>query len=124
MIRLPPRSTRTDSLVPYTTLFRSVLRAHDGTPEIKAGYAPLQASALSKLLCGELGAPERTRRSLTGSTTCDNSPKEGVIRSPEKHAYPNNNTGWGFPAQYSESCRVIRTRSHARPKIHKTRPPR
>src|SRR3546814_10791208 len=26
MIRLPPRSTRTDTLVPYTTLFRSQLR--------------------------------------------------------------------------------------------------
>src|SRR3546814_9534931 len=27
MIRLPPRSTRTDTLFPYTTLFRSVVRA-------------------------------------------------------------------------------------------------
>src|SRR3546814_3946958 len=27
MIRLPPRSTRTDTLIPYTTLFRSVLRS-------------------------------------------------------------------------------------------------
>src|SRR3546814_5923813 len=27
MIRLPPRSTRTDTLVPYTTLFRSVRSA-------------------------------------------------------------------------------------------------
>src|SRR3546814_19168575 len=26
MIRLPPRSTRTDTLFPYTTLFRSLLR--------------------------------------------------------------------------------------------------
>src|SRR3546814_10359266 len=26
MIRLPPRSTRTDTLVPYTTLFRSTAR--------------------------------------------------------------------------------------------------
>src|SRR3546814_14056306 len=26
MIRLPPSSTRTDTLVPYTTLFRSLLR--------------------------------------------------------------------------------------------------
>src|SRR3546814_5754786 len=26
MIRRPPRSTRTDTLVPYTTLFRSVLK--------------------------------------------------------------------------------------------------
>src|SRR3546814_7327687 len=31
MIRRPPRSTRTDTLCPYTTLFRSVLRvAHEG----------------------------------------------------------------------------------------------
>src|SRR3546814_4014402 len=26
MIRLPPRSTRTDTLFPYTTLFRSIIR--------------------------------------------------------------------------------------------------
>src|SRR3546814_5224754 len=28
MIRRPPRSTRTDTLFPYTTLFRSLLRGH------------------------------------------------------------------------------------------------
>src|SRR3546814_1475202 len=28
MIRRPPRSTRTDTLFPYTTLFRSPLRRH------------------------------------------------------------------------------------------------
>src|SRR3546814_1044631 len=28
MIRRPPRSTRTDTLFPYTTLFRSVLEMH------------------------------------------------------------------------------------------------
>src|SRR3546814_2373226 len=28
MMRLPPRSTRTDTLFPYTTLFRSVWRAN------------------------------------------------------------------------------------------------
>src|SRR3546814_17840894 len=33
MIRLPPRSTRTDTLFPYTTLFRSIDRAtDDGIP--------------------------------------------------------------------------------------------
>src|SRR3546814_14816752 len=34
MIRRPPRSTRTDTLFPYTTLFRSLdcLRAWDGNP--------------------------------------------------------------------------------------------
>src|SRR3546814_5057583 len=30
MIRRPPRSTRTDTLFPYTTLFRSHREAHDG----------------------------------------------------------------------------------------------
>src|SRR3546814_4975648 len=30
MIRRPPRSTRTDTLFPYTTLFRSVSRARRG----------------------------------------------------------------------------------------------
>src|SRR3546814_8781829 len=30
MIRRPPRSTRTDTLFPYTTLFRSLVDAHCG----------------------------------------------------------------------------------------------
>src|SRR3546814_9386121 len=35
MIRRPPRSTRTDTLFPYTTLFRSVLLIEqDGPPEV------------------------------------------------------------------------------------------
>src|SRR3546814_6705111 len=29
MIRLPPRSTRTDTLFPYTTLFRSLIITHN-----------------------------------------------------------------------------------------------
>src|SRR3546814_7703244 len=32
MIRRPPRSTRTDTLFPYTTLFRSVSRVHHHQP--------------------------------------------------------------------------------------------
>src|SRR3546814_2828086 len=32
MIRRPPRSTRTDTLFPYTTLFRSVQHFPDATP--------------------------------------------------------------------------------------------
>src|SRR3546814_4153389 len=49
MIRRPPRSTRTDTLFPYTTLFRSVLRA------ISTGSHPAGSM---------IGAPERagTRR--------------------------------------------------------------
>src|SRR3546814_14768451 len=32
MIRRPPRSTRTDTLFPYTTLFRSILTVESQTP--------------------------------------------------------------------------------------------
>src|SRR3546814_8999360 len=34
MIRRPPRSTRTDTLFPYTTLFRSLLSLHGVVPEL------------------------------------------------------------------------------------------
>src|SRR3546814_5079241 len=39
MIRRPPRSTRTDTLFPYTTLFRSLGKARDdgGVAAIKVG---------------------------------------------------------------------------------------
>src|SRR3546814_19351140 len=44
MIRRPPRSTRTDTLFPYTTLFRSVLRkfsyaAASSRPSTSAAWA-------------------------------------------------------------------------------------
>src|SRR3546814_11853276 len=54
MIRRPPRSTRTDTLFPYTTLFRS---ADGGTPEVlkrspawfdAAGMTVEQHEAVSK----------------------------------------------------------------------------
>src|SRR3546814_12973609 len=41
MIRRPPRSTRTDTLFPYTTLFRSVSRRpHRGIHECRSGWKP------------------------------------------------------------------------------------
>src|SRR3546814_11391309 len=39
MLRRPPRSTRTDTLFPYTTLFRSVRTAHFGADHAVAGVA-------------------------------------------------------------------------------------
>src|SRR3546814_12758230 len=45
MIRRPPRSTRTDTLFPYTTLFRSAAarpaRAHGAAPGARSGQAPV-----------------------------------------------------------------------------------
>src|SRR3546814_3164472 len=55
MIRRPPRSTRTDTLFPYTTLFRSIaaaLRRHHGAIDIVA-VEPAESPVLSG---GETGA--------------------------------------------------------------------
>src|SRR3546814_18318864 len=50
MVRRPPRSTRTDTLFPYTTLFRSVDRPDAGTNEIAPG---LQIMAQAAVLAGQ-----------------------------------------------------------------------
>src|SRR3546814_17187469 len=42
MIRRPPRSTRTDTLFPYTTLFRSHCAEHRGSTAVLAGRRPGQ----------------------------------------------------------------------------------
>src|SRR3546814_3225162 len=49
MIRRPPRSTRTDTLFPYTTLFRSVGRSPRNLPFVgfpRRGYSPVQGDVL------------------------------------------------------------------------------
>src|SRR3546814_6127107 len=40
MIRRPPRSTRTDTLFPYTTLFRSAECSSDSTRKYRILYVP------------------------------------------------------------------------------------
>src|SRR3546814_14845481 len=39
MIRRPPKSTRTDTLLPYTTLFLSLVRQQEGPPRTLAATA-------------------------------------------------------------------------------------
>src|SRR3546814_5670994 len=48
MIRRPPRSTRTDTLFPYTTLFRS----DDRVPEQRVETLQLLGEALAEFLIG------------------------------------------------------------------------
>src|SRR3546814_1530322 len=55
MIRRPPRSTRTDTLFPYTTLFRSLSNL-DCTPQEHAGTHERDR------VLADRGAPEACRR--------------------------------------------------------------
>src|SRR3546814_18308450 len=56
MIRRPPRSTRTDTLFPYTTLFRSVQKRIE-----KLGQHRKQPSGLNIWTC-EVTGPRKSRR--------------------------------------------------------------
>src|SRR3546814_1806519 len=61
MIRRPPRSTRTDTLVPYTTLFRSAGVAGALQPRVVAGAGVYGDDASAKrVACG--GECRRHRR--------------------------------------------------------------
>src|SRR3546814_6557853 len=55
MIRRPPRSTRTDTLFPYTTLFRSPAAPADGgvleARTERAGQGPSSAVTMSVKVC-------------------------------------------------------------------------
>src|SRR3546814_4530018 len=46
MIRRPPRSTRTDTLFPYTTLFRSLLHQFSLNPPISSSTLSLTSSSI------------------------------------------------------------------------------
>src|SRR3546814_10245726 len=65
MIRRPPRSTRTDTLFPYTTLFRSVQEVHRDAaahraraddadrPDVDRGYVGTDVGNAGRLPLGE-----------------------------------------------------------------------
>src|SRR3546814_2477044 len=54
MIRRPPRSTRTDTLFPYTTLFRSTVRSHDA----RSGFAARFDQGCGNRLLRGFAAPQ------------------------------------------------------------------
>src|SRR3546814_19650464 len=57
MIRRPPRSTRTDTLFPYTTLFRSLALAERGLHALRAADADRAVLAQAVLMRGRMVHP-------------------------------------------------------------------
>src|SRR3546814_4271967 len=64
MIRRPPRSTHTDTLLPYTTLFRSLLslRLSGQDPLVRAAPAPRRHADRISRDAGMGGRPQAVQR--------------------------------------------------------------
>src|SRR3546814_4092128 len=79
MIRRPPRSTRTDTLFPYTTLFRSQ------PPGLGVASASMKYGATlvpAKPCAAAIAATSREyQRPLSGSLWCRNAPPGSLMRS-------------------------------------------
>src|SRR3546814_11708328 len=81
MIRRPPRSTRTDTRVPYTTLFRSPLNAVSRAPRhclqnealrnggLQSRKLPIAAGSKRQRLSPSLSAGQRVLRRVNTAST-------------------------------------------------------
>src|SRR3546814_5028150 len=72
MIRRPPRSTRTDTLFPYTTLFRSILQVRPGQGFGRGGggprppeFKPEDIAAIEKQVTGVTAVAPQAQTSVT-----------------------------------------------------------
>src|SRR3546814_17103492 len=86
MIRRPPRSTRTDTLFPYTTLFRSDIAARAGDPRVAAGDRARAQRAFERRprigdrdLHHRRAAPERAAGEIEFFRDGDDAPRKAVV---------------------------------------------
>src|SRR3546814_3290472 len=82
MIRRPPRSTRTDTLVPYTTLFRSKGQRGKGHMSIHKGVKLASSVSLIGLIALS-ATPSFAQNPLPGQPAEESIATEDVSRSEE-----------------------------------------
>src|SRR3546814_9213087 len=81
MIRRPPRSTRTDTLCPYTTLFRSLGRLKCGVPGMYFRYEVRSRLSRLKSIVASTGSANGSVFPLTNSGV----PLIDALRRSEEH---------------------------------------
>src|SRR3546814_7656813 len=91
MIRRPPRSTRTDTLFPYTTLFRSDRRT------VEEAHNPFADHQLRPLRSGGKGAGQRLRAHRPAVEIDAGPPAGGAMEAGIDIVGPNLHRGDGDP---------------------------
>src|SRR3546814_40776 len=104
MIRRPPRSTRTDTLFPYTTLFRSWTTLTQGgriaiTVTVRNEGARAGAAVPQLYVHDELASVSRPMRQLKGFARVDLAPGEArdvtFTLTPDDLAFVRRDMTWG-----------------------------
>src|SRR3546814_20203033 len=115
MIRRPPRSTRTDTLFPYTTLFRSAAAPQNAGQGKAVGYAqglgrqeePTVGEALRVLQRGLLDIVRRLPVLIAQAQALpsrerllqpEKAPAKAPLRTNKSHFRPTDPTAVGFPS--------------------------
>src|SRR3546814_20489118 len=82
MRRRPPKSTRTDTLLPYPTLFRSTMKSRAVVKDVGRvlGFTPAETDALAKLI------PNQPNYSLTVADAVKQIPEiQKLYRADERY---------------------------------------
>src|SRR3546814_5081002 len=121
MIRLPPRSTRTDTLFPYTTLFRSV--------PVRSADRPDPARRRQHLSGRSRGRARRTSRGsrrggaglavrgLRRASPCDRSAGEGIAARADRSEEHTSELQSLMRISYAVFCLTQTTSYHSTPHI-------
>src|SRR3546814_20382192 len=98
MIRRPPRSTRTDTLFPYTTLFRS---REAGVEHVAGGHALVHEA---RFLADIFGDPGQEGDDVVPGHRLDSVDRGDVDRGVRRPTVPQRlGGGFGYSAQFGES---------------------
>src|SRR3546814_7911202 len=114
MIRRPPRSTRTDTLFPYTTLFRSRDGRLQGRSELRKILLPAV-----RIECGDPLEQEADRvadRVISGTAA----PTPGIAAAPRSEEHTSELQSL-MRISYAVFC--LKKKKHVRHETHNNKPP-
>src|SRR3546814_14486872 len=111
MIRRPPRATRTDTLVPYTTLFRSARRAFERRPyPARRGRTHCRSHSLAPRSADPL--PQERTRLLAQADNPRRATPSGAPNDGRHSSSDHETCEWEYRLErtYSVSVKIVSVR--------------